>query len=85
MTIYVNQQEAEKQFSKLFSKVLEGEEVIISVGGKERARILPYHIPDQNVSINKQSRTPGLLKGKLGDSFFDPLPEEELKAWEKNI
>ncbi|MBE9256457.1 MULTISPECIES: hypothetical protein [Aphanizomenonaceae] len=24
-----------------------------------------------------ESRTPGLLKGKLGEAFFEPLPEEE--------
>ncbi len=30
-------------------------------------------------------RTPGRLKGKLGEAFFDPLPEEELKQWEKAI
>ena len=29
-----------------------------------------------------QPRTPGLLSGKLSDSFFDPLPEEELQQWE---
>ncbi|MEB3886628.1 hypothetical protein [Lyngbya sp. CCY1209] len=29
-----------------------------------------------------QPRTPGLLAGTLGDSFFDPLPEEELQRWE---
>ena len=29
-----------------------------------------------------QPRTPGLLTGKLSDSFFDPLPEEELQQWE---
>ncbi|WP_428353131.1 hypothetical protein [Methyloprofundus sp.] len=27
-------------------------------------------------------RQPGLLKGSLGDAFFDELTEEELKAWE---
>jgi hypothetical protein len=27
-------------------------------------------------------RTPGLLSGKLGDAFFEPLPEEELQQWE---
>jgi len=27
-------------------------------------------------------RQPGILKGKLSDTFFEPLPEEELKAWE---
>lgn len=29
-----------------------------------------------------QPRTPGLLKGKLGDAFSEPLPEEELQQWE---
>ena len=29
-----------------------------------------------------QHRTPGLLKGQLGDAFFEPLPEEELQSWE---
>lgn len=27
-------------------------------------------------------RTPGLLEGKLGDAFFEPLPEEEVHRWE---
>jgi len=30
----------------------------------------------------KQPRTPGLLEGQLDDSFFDPLPEEELQKWQ---
>jgi len=30
----------------------------------------------------KQPRTPGLLQGQLDDSFFDPLPEEELQRWQ---
>lgn len=29
-----------------------------------------------------QPRTPGLLTGKLGDAFFEPLPEDELQQWE---
>ena len=29
-----------------------------------------------------QPRTPGLLIGKLGDAFFEPLSEEELQKWE---
>ena len=27
-----------------------------------------------------QPRTPGLLTGQLSDTFFDPLPEEELQG-----
>lgn len=34
---------------------------------------------------DNQPRTPGLLKGSLGDTFFEPLPESELQQWEKNI
>lgn len=34
---------------------------------------------------SKQPRIPGLLKGKLGDAFFEPLPEEELQQWETDI
>jgi len=30
----------------------------------------------------KKPRTPGLLKGQLGDAFFEPLPDEELQQWE---
>jgi hypothetical protein len=29
-----------------------------------------------------QPRNPGLLTGRLGDAFFEPLSEEELKEWE---
>jgi len=29
-----------------------------------------------------QPRIPGLLSGKLGTAFFEPLPEEELEKWE---
>jgi hypothetical protein len=33
----------------------------------------------------KTERKPGLFKGQLGNAFFEPLPEEELKAWETDI
>jgi hypothetical protein len=34
---------------------------------------------------NDQPRSSGLLQGSLGDAFFEPLPEEELQQWEKDI
>ena len=42
-------------------------------------------IHDFRLGLDKESpqpRTPGLLKGELGDAFFEPLPEEELQQWE---
>lgn len=84
MTIYVNQQDAEKTFTQLISKVLDGEEIIILINGKEIAKILPCK--NEKVEDNTQNyRKAGLLKGKLGELFFEPLPEEELKLWEQDI
>ena len=31
---------------------------------------------------NNAPRTPGLLKGHVGDAFFEPMTEEELQEWE---
>ena len=33
----------------------------------------------KHLSIPRQA---GIMNGKLGEAFFEPLPEEELKAWE---
>jgi hypothetical protein len=31
---------------------------------------------------SQRERIPGILPGTLSDSFFEPLPEQELSAWE---
>jgi len=45
-------------------------------------------IHDFRLGLNQQNdlpRTPGLLKGSLGEAFFEPLTESELQQWEKDI
>ncbi|MEM1243059.1 MAG: hypothetical protein AAGI45_24780 [Cyanobacteria bacterium P01_H01_bin.26] len=38
---------------------------------------------NQSLAVSEvELRTPGILPGKLGDAFFEPLPEEELQKWE---
>ena len=72
----VNVHEAKTNLSRLLARVEAGEEVIIARNGKPVARL---------VAVQKRGkRQPDTLKGKIviPDSFFDPLPEEELKAWE---
>lgn len=71
----VNVHEAKTNLSRLLERVRAGEEIIIAKGGKPCARLCPLN--------PAQPRRPGLLKGKVDDSFFDPLPDEELEAWEK--
>jgi prevent-host-death family protein len=66
--------EAKTQLSRLLERVHAGEEVIIAKSGKPYARLCPLEPPAR--------RCPGLLTGKVDETFFEPLPEEELEAWE---
>ncbi len=70
----VNIHEAKTNLSKLLERVCAGEEVIISRRGVPIARLCPLESP--------KKRFPGLLKGEVDEAFFEPLPEEELDAWE---
>ena len=72
----VNVHEAKTNLSKLLAQVEAGEEVIIARNGKPVARL---------VSCKPKGKPQfGAWKGKIkiDDSFFDPLPEEELRLWE---
>ncbi len=75
MTV-VNVHQAKTHLSRLLAQVEDGEEVVIARNGAPVARL---------VGVKKRGqRHPDILKGKIviSDSFFDPLPEEELRAWE---
>ena len=76
MSVVVNVREAKTHLSRLLAQVEAGEEVVIARNGKPVARL---------VSVHRRGKPHfGSMKGriKLDDSFFDPLPEEELAAWE---
>jgi antitoxin (DNA-binding transcriptional repressor) of toxin-antitoxin stability system len=64
------------ELAKLLEQVAGGEEVVLDCKGKSVARLVPDAAPPPR-------RKPGRLKGKiaLDQTFFDPLPEEELAAW----
>ena len=74
--VMVNVHQAKTQLSRLLARVEAGEEVVIARRGEPVVRLV-------HCSPRKKRR-PGRLKGKIviPDDFFDPLPEEELKAWE---
>jgi prevent-host-death family protein len=71
----VNVHEAKTHFSKLLERAHAGEEVIIAKGGRPYARLCPLEAP--------KPRQPGLLAGRVDEDFFEPLPDEELEAWER--
>ena len=72
----VNVHQAKTQLSRLLARVEAGEEVVIARRGEPVVRLVSCKA--------RGKRQPDALKGKLvvPDSFFDPLPEEELNAWE---
>lgn len=77
----VNVHEAKTHFSRLLERAHAGEEIILAKAGKPYAKLVPY----EPVSA-KPKRQPGRFKGLLGDIpdsvWFDPLPEDELAAWD---
>lgn len=77
MAVVVNVHEAKTHLSRLLARAAAGEEIVIARAGKPVAKLVA-------LATALEPRKPGLLKGQftLPDSFFDPLPEEELAAWE---
>jgi prevent-host-death family protein len=68
---------AKAGLSKLVARACAGEEVVIARGKRPLVRLVPVDRP-------VPERKFGALRGKLvvDDTFFDPLPEAELAAWE---
>lgn len=72
----VSVHEAKTHLSRLLKQVMAGEEVAITNNKVVVARIVPPEAPKKKPLL-------GAMKGKfeLSDAFFEPLPEEELRAW----
>jgi prevent-host-death family protein len=72
----VDVHEAKTHLSRLLERAHTGEEVVLANAGEPYARLVPLE--------QKRERKPGRLKGlvTLKEEFFEPLPEEELAAWE---
>lgn len=75
MSIIVNVHEAKTQFSRLLERAHAGQEIILAKAGKPYARLMP-------LAPTEVKRRPGRLAGRVGDAFFEPLPDTELDAWE---
>jgi len=75
----VNVQQAKAPLSRLVDAAEMGEEVSLAKAGKagetQCVRLVPMDLP---------ARQPGAAKGKaaITPTFFEPLPEDELKLWD---
>jgi prevent-host-death family protein len=70
----VNLHEAKTHLSRLLDAVHAGEEIIIAKNGKPWAKLVPVESPPP--------RSLGFVPLEIPPAFFDPLPDEELNAWE---
>lgn len=75
MADQVNVHEAKTRLSELLARVERGDEIVIARGGRPIARLVSFEPPAE--------RELGFLPGlDTPTSFFEPLPEAELAAWE---
>ncbi len=80
MPIIINVHEAKTHLSKLIDQAHAGREIILAKAGTPYARLVPLE-----KALSR--RVPGRWKGRLTvtDDFLDPMPEQELKAWEQGL
>lgn len=77
MTKSVGVHEAKTQLSRLLRRVAAGEEITITLRGRDVARLVPPARP--------ASRRLGFDRGRfvIPDDFDEPLPDEVLEAFER--
>lgn len=68
---------AKTNLSALVARAEAGEEIVLARGETPAVRLVP-------VPREQPGRRPGRLEGKIwiGPEFFEPLPDDELAAWE---
>ena len=67
-------QEAKTHLSALLAEVEQGNEITIARGKTPIARLVPVDIT--------REREMGFVSYRVPESFFEPLPDAELEAWE---
>ena len=76
LTPIVNVHDAKTHFSKLLELAHAGQEIVLAKAGVPYARLVP-------LAPLARQRKAGRLAGRIEATFFEPLPLEELQAWER--
>ncbi|MCP9808021.1 type II toxin-antitoxin system Phd/YefM family antitoxin [Cyanobium sp. HWJ4-Hawea] len=74
MTQIINVQQAKTHLSALLARVAAGDRIVLARHGKPIAQLVPLD--------PKPKRQLGFMQGHVDQSFFEPLPDEELKGWQ---
>lgn len=78
----VNVHDAKTHLSRLLDRAHAGEEIILAKAGKPYARLVPIADDAPPLPPRKPGRLKHLLKDVPTDIWFEPMPDEELDAWE---
>jgi prevent-host-death family protein len=72
----INVHAAKTNLSRLIERACEGEEIVIARNNEPVVRLVP-------VQAARPRRRRGSLEGQVfvPDSFFEPLPEDDLESW----
>jgi prevent-host-death family protein len=76
MMTTVSVHEAKTHLSRLIEKVLAGEEVIVERNKQPVIKLVPAAPPHKKPLLGRMKK-----KFELGEAFFEPLPDEELRSW----
>lgn len=60
------------------SEALAGQEIVLAKAGKPYAHLMPL----APTGVKRQA---GRLAGRVSDALFEPLPVDELDAWEGTL
>ncbi|GIG40119.1 antitoxin [Cellulomonas phragmiteti] len=69
----MNVQDAKAHLSDLVARAERGEDVVIARAGRPAVRLVP---------VTTSPRVFGTMHLIVPDTFFEPLPQDELAAWE---
>lgn len=78
MTKSVNVHEAKTHLSRLLDEALAGDDIVIARAGVPCVRLVPVHDRPRAAGTRRDT-WPDLPPDSI---FFDPLPDDELAAWE---
>jgi prevent-host-death family protein len=74
MSETVNIHEAKTHLSRLVDRAHAGEEIVLAKNGKPYAKLVPLD--------TLGPRKPGVVRGRLTEAFFEPLPADVLASWD---
>jgi prevent-host-death family protein len=75
-----NVHDAKTQLSKLMDRAHAGEEIILAKAGEPWAKLVP--IAGEPLPPRVPGRFAGAFRDIPDSVWFDPLPDDELEAWE---